>query len=269
MGDRSLTSVSSSRSVVLWALALAVAAVVGLGTVSGGGGGSPRAERATLQVATFGSLNLYGAGSSRLFPKTEEPEPEPTAPDVAAQHPRLVPVTLHVQYENGVRPRAMLLFHRHAGRKASAICGRNADRSGVFRVNLEPGSHHVRGLFDALSLHQDDPLPLGVPTWTIDTRNTRTWDLTIPVAAQVLVHDPDRGLPELWLDGVRVKLEWEEWSSRHRGGPLYLYTSHSSSTRIALVKPGTYTIYRGTGAQRWSRTVVLNASEPFVLGKDS
>lgn len=251
-----------------WTLALAATAVAGLWTMLGDDGG-PRAEHASPRAASFGTLDFYGAGSSALVSKEEEPEPETTSPEVAAQPvDNLVPVTLHVQYTNGYRPRGILLAHEYDGRKAKAISARNPGHSGVFRVHLKPGSHRVSWFFDRVALHVDDPIPLEIPEWTIDTGNTSTWDLTLPVAALVVVRDPSRGLPELWLDGARVKPEWDDWDT-YRQGPRYLTTCHGTSSKVARVEPGIYTIHRGMGAERWCRTIALNAGEPFVLDQDS
>ncbi len=259
---------------VVLALAVVAVAVAGLGwTVAGSG--PRRAVGADREaVETVGVVATGWTGRSRRGILARAPVAEPHRRDgrtdrgarSEARGSR-VRVTLFVRYANGVRPRRILLVPPHG----KGWAGGNDDRSGVFRLELPRGTHGVKWLHDALGAHRGDPLPLGIPRWTIDTGAPRTWEWTVPVAAQMIVHQPKRGLPELWRNGKRVPLAWEEWGSS-RGGPTYLRT-HSYSLdyrppQTVLVAPGIYTMFRRTGAQRWSQTLVLNALQPYELDRE-
>ncbi|MDH3592886.1 MAG: hypothetical protein OER88_13460, partial [Planctomycetota bacterium] len=141
--------------------------------------GPPRAMRVAAAPTEpagstrFGTLNFVGVGSVRLFAEDRHFASDATESEAVVVHPEFVRITLRIQYANGEHPRGFLLTREHAGRKVSSIVGRNDDRSGVFELDLEPGSHRVRWMSDHLSIHRGDPIVLGTATWTIDTQDRR------------------------------------------------------------------------------------------------
>jgi len=249
-----------SRSAVLATLAVAVAAVAAVAGMRGSPGGGVRAAtpRRALEAAAI--------ASGRAGPERDAHGADARLADMREAGPSKAPVrvVLRVWYTNGRRPRGLLL--RHRGHQA--IVRLNADRGGLFEIEFPPGRHVLEWFYDRVAVHGDDPLPLGTPRTTVDTADPETWDWTVPVAASVVVRDPEHGLPDLWRDGRRVEVAWEEWGSTN-GGPAYLAAGYpargATRPQVARVEPGVYRIERGPAAHRRSRTVTLTASEPCEL----